>query len=160
MIPELRLDLLPEWEQIDEVRSACRAFLEEAGLERDVIDAVTMITCELTENATKYGHFAPADRIDVQVRIEPPAVTVAVKNPLALDAPQHLERLCAMIDWIHSHPDPRQAYLSRLDEVSRSADTRESGLGLVWVAYEGQSTLEAHVDEENALTVSAVYTLT
>jgi hypothetical protein len=35
----------------------------------------------------------------------------------------------------------------------------ESGLGLVRIAYEGRSILDFYIDEENMLSVSAVYPL-
>ena len=62
--------------------------------------------------------------------------------------------------WIRGHQDPFEAYLSRLQEVSvQELENRESGLGLVRIAYEGQSVLDFFVDDRNVVSVSAIYAL-
>ena len=50
-----------------------------------------------------------------------------------------------------------EAYLERMKEVSmQSLDHRESGLGLVRIAYEGHAILDFMVDQTRTLNVSAV----
>ena len=63
-----------------------------------------------------------------------------------------------MVQWIRGFQDPFEAYLERLKEVSsQSLDHEESGLGLVRIAYEGQSVLDFFVTENHVLAVSAVH---
>lgn len=161
MHPVLRLEVEEAWSEVGRVREESAAFLRQHGLDADAIDALSMVTCELTENAMKYGSFGGRMReISVAVTLGPQAVTVEVRSPVA-DADDHaLARLDSMIQWIRGHQDPFEAYLERLAEVSAQHMTSlESGLGLVRIAYEGHSILDFYVDDRSILAVSAVYPL-
>jgi hypothetical protein len=161
MQPDLHVSVRPEWAELERVRSASSGFLANAGLEQDAIDAVTMVACELSENAIKYGRFdAPEAEVALAVTVDDRAATVEVKNPVGAGRDEELRRLDQMIQWIRGYQDPFQAYVERLRIVSaQSLDTRESGLGLVRIAYEGQSVLDFYVDEHDVLAVSAVFDL-
>ena len=161
MQPMLKMSIHPDWDEIDGVRTRSADFLRARGLAEHVVDALAMVTCELTENAVKYGHFQGRERaIDVSVSVEPETVTVEVKSPVRDESEPDLGRLDQMIQWIRGHQDPFEAYLARLKEVSsQSLGSTESGLGLVRIAYEGQSVLDFYVDDRNVLAVSAVYQL-
>lgn len=158
----LRLAVRPEWSEIEGIRGRARAFLDGFGFGPEVVDAVAMVTCELVENAIKYGEFRrPEDSIHVLIAVDAHAVTVEVKNRVS-EKPQHsnLQRLDEMIQWIRGFQDPFQAYLERLKVVSgQSLTSKESGLGLVRIAYEGQCILDFFVDAQDVLAVSAVYRL-
>ena len=159
MTPELSLKISPQWSEIPRVRRQTAAFLGDQNLHRDVVDAVAMIVCELTENATKYGNFAARedDHIDVRVALPPGQVMVEVTNPVATSGDDNLLRLDRMVQWIRGFQDPFEAYLQRLKELSvDSLQSTESRLGLVRIAYEGQSVLDFYVDEDNVLAVSAM----
>jgi anti-sigma regulatory factor (Ser/Thr protein kinase) len=160
MDPTLTLELKPDWEQIESVREQSARFLQERGHSEDTVNAVSMVAAELTENAVHYGVYErPEQRIAVSVAIERDSITVEVKSP-AKATGEDLEKLDRMIQWIRGYQDPYEAYLSRLKEVSsQSTDSPESGLGLVRIAYEGQSVLDFYVDDQNIVSVSAIHTL-
>lgn len=162
MSPAINLQLRPSWEEIDEVREQSATFLEGQELDREVVDAVTMVACELTENAVKYGSFEDQlSRVDVALEVEHDSITVQVRSRVREEDEENLERLDRIVQWIRGHQDPFQAYLERLKEVSsQSLHNRDSGLGLVRIAYEGQAILDFFVDETNYVSVSAIYTLT
>ena len=159
MSENLALVLEPQWEQIEVVRDRCHGFLLERNLHTDVIDAVTMVACELVENAVKYGSYGDATaKITVDVEVAASGLTVEVTNPVGKEDAANLTRLDRMIQWIRGYQDPFQAYLERLKEVSvQSMDSEESGLGLVRIAYEGQSIIDFYVNELDILAVSAVH---
>ncbi len=149
----------PEWEEIERVRRQGAGFFAAHGLPSDSIDALTMVLSELMENAVKYGYYEGAQRdIAVSLDVASNAVTVEVKSPLPGHADAAMAKLDHMIQWIRGYQDPFQAYLARLEEVSaQSLDSTESGLGLVRVAYEGQSILDFYVDDRNVLAINAVH---
>jgi len=159
MTPKLDIQIPADWDEIDGVRERTASFLRKHGLPPPGVDAVAMVTCELTENAVKYGHFSDnTTEILVQVAYAPVSVTVEVRSPVAADDVENLQRLDRMVQWIRGYQDPFEAYLDRLKEVSsQSLNSIESGLGLVRIAYEGQSVLDFYVDDRNVLAVSAVY---
>jgi len=72
---------------------------------------------------------------------------------------ENLRRLDETIQWIRGYQSPFEAYVEKLKEVSTGENQGESGLGLVRIAYEGQSILDFYVDEQNMLAMSAVYRL-
>jgi len=158
MPTKLSLDVLPAWEELERVRQRTKSFLEECALGSDVVDAVSMVACELLENAIKYGAFsAAAPAIKVDVTVSPTMVMVEIQNPVGPDSAT-LHRLDEAIQWIRGYQDPFEAYLKRLKEVSgQRLDSTESGLGLVRIAYEGQSVLDFFVNEHDVLAVSAVH---
>ncbi len=153
-------EIAPDWDEVDNVREAAGRFLGSLEIDAEVVDAVTMVACELTENAIKYGEFQSEDRISVSITERPHGILVEVKNPIGEGAEEHLMKLDEMIQWIRGYQDPFEAYLERLEEVSKRAlEDEESGLGLVRIAYEGQSLIDFYVDDKNTLAVSAVYQL-
>ncbi len=155
----LELLMKPEWDEIDKVRQRGAALLIAHELPPDSIDALTMVLSELMENAVKYGYYEGAQKdIAVSLDVAPNTVTVEVKSPLREHEDAAMARLDHMIQWIRGYQDPFQAYLVRLKEVSaQSLDSTESGLGLVRIAYEGQSVLDFYVDDRNVLAINAVY---
>lgn len=159
MADQLTLNIEPVWTQIDQVRASVAAFLTQRSFHRDVIDALAMVACELTENATKYGRFTPAQpRLAILVEVSPALIVVEVKNPVDPSDDVHLGRLDRAVQWIRGYQDPFEVYLARLREVSaQSLYSSESGLGLVRIAYEGQAILDFYVNAESILAVSATY---
>jgi len=157
----LKLQIEPDWDEVDRVRERSAAFLGEQGLTDEAIYALSMVVCELTENAVKYGTFdSSAHEIGVTVSLGPKAVTVEVTSPVAHADDDIVGKLDYTIQWIRGYQDPFEAYLERLKEVSTQHMTSpESGLGLVRIAYEGHSILDFYVDDQNILAVSAVYSL-
>jgi hypothetical protein len=157
----LQLSLRPVWEEIDALGGRCTDFLKAEGLDPDAQNALAMVACELAENATKYGHFqGDKERVKVSLEVETAHVTVTATNPVTPAEADSLEVLDHTIQWIRGFQDPFQAYLERLRDVSsQGLDSVESRLGLVRIAYEGQSTLDFYVGADGMLVVSATFTL-
>lgn len=161
MDDSLRLRVGASWDEVTRVRDQTEAFLLDHGFTGDVVEALTMVACELTENAVKYGAFGGADGwIDVEMSIRPSELIIEVQSPVATGDDDAVSRLDYAIQWIRGHQDPFEAYVERLHDVSaQPLASTESGLGLVRIAYEGHSILDFYVDDENMLAVSAVYPL-
>jgi hypothetical protein len=159
----LELALRPIWEEIDALGGRCMEFLKAEGLDGDAQNALAMVACELAENATKYGHFqGEKDKEVVKVALEvlPSQVTVKASNPVTQAEAEQLSVLDQTIQWIRGFQDPFQAYLERLRDVSsQSLSNTESRLGLVRIAYEGQSTLDFYVGPDGILVVSATFAM-
>ena len=134
-------------------------FLKAEGLDPDAQNALSMVACELAENATKYGHFqSEKQMVKVSVEVLPEHVTVTVSNPVTPAEADSLAVLDETIQWIRGFQDPFQAYLERLRDVSaQGLLSTESRLGLVRIAYEGQSTLDFYVGADGILVVSATF---
>lgn len=158
MMPELSLQVAPLWENVGRIRRQTLHFLEAQALPAEVVDAISMVACELAENATKYGDFdARRATIDVRVALSRQQVTVEVTNPVSATADENLQRLDRTVQWIRGFQDPFEAYLNRLQELSvEDLFSPESRLGLVRIAYEGQSVLDFYVNDDNVLAVSAM----
>ena len=155
----LQLALRPVWEEIDALGAKCMDFLQREGVEPDAQTALAMVACELAENATKYGHFnGEKEIVKVSLAVQAQAVTVTVSNPVTDREADSLAVLDHTIQWIRGFHDPFQAYLERLRDVSsQSLLSNESRLGLVRIAYEGQSTLDFYVGADGMLVVSATF---
>ena len=153
--------LRPEWSEVERIRDLTATRLEELGFDVDVVRALEMVTSELMENAVKYGHFpTPETTITHTLTVKGGRIITEVSNPTSDPNSLHFRRLDAQIQWIRGYQNAFEAYIEKLKEVSiRPRSDTESGLGLVRIAYEGQSVLDFFLDENNALSVSAVYTL-
>ena len=157
MEKSLQIIIKPHWEEADMVREKSHNFLIAKGFSHDIAYALSMTTCELFENAVKYGDFRNDDAIYVLVEVIKNEITVEVKNPVR-EKSEHLLQLDKTIQWIRGYQNPFQAYVERLKEVSeKKLKEGESGLGLVRIAYEGRAILDFYIDEHNVLAVSAVY---
>jgi hypothetical protein len=155
----LQLALRPVWEEIDALGVRCMDFLKGEGLDVDAQNALSMVACELAENATKYGHFnGEKETVRVALAVYPSSVTVTVSNPVTQQESESLAILDHTVQWIRGFHDPFQAYLDRLRDVSaQGLLSTESRLGLVRIAYEGQSTLDFYVGADGILVVSATF---
>ncbi len=154
----MKLTVKPNWEEIEQVRNSSSEFLRSHGFSGDAVNALTMVISELIENGIKYGNFkAPENKVILTIHIGSRVVTVEVVNPVDETAHVHLRRLDRTIQWIRGYQDPFQAYTERIRAVSkRPLRDKESGLGLVRIAYEGKSILDFFVGDDNVLNVSAV----
>jgi hypothetical protein len=151
----------PVWDEIDGAREKCIKFLSDNKLPVEVIDAMTMVLHELLENALKYGNYEQSEaRITYSIRRGKKNITVEVTNPIHGNDTPHFKTLDKSIQWIRGYQNPFEAYVEKLKEVSvRPLKDKESGFGLVRVAYEGQSILDFYVRDDNCICVSAEYQL-
>jgi hypothetical protein len=151
----------PDWNEIHGARDKCHSFLTDNKLSVEVVDAVIMVVHELLENALKYGNYERDDaRITYTLKIGKKSIIVEVTNPIFLEESRHSRILDKTIQWIRGYQNPFEAYVERLKRVSiMSLDDKESGLGLVRVAYEGQAIIDFYVRDDNQISVSAEYQL-
>jgi hypothetical protein len=157
MSGRLELSLRPEWEVIKATWDRCHAFFGGAGFDDDVSYGLSMVCQELLENAVKYGDFSRESDLALSVEISPRLVTIEVKSPFK-DGETALRDLDSTVQWIRGYQNPFEAYVERLKQVSSQPfANRESGLGLVRIAYEGRCLLDFYVDSSNHLLMSAVY---
>ena len=156
----LKVPVRPDWSEIDHVREATGEFLRARGFHAETVDAVAMVLSELLENANKYGVFVDDEMITVRLSVYASSIIVEVQNPVAEEAAPKLAVLDRTVQWIRSFQDPFQAYVERVRVVSgQDLYSKESGLGLVRIAYEGRSLIDFYVDRDQTLTVSAVHLL-
>jgi hypothetical protein len=158
-MPTLHLNIRPRWEELDVARQQTVAFLREFDFGERAVHATEMVVRELTENATKYGSFEHApEEVRIAITVDGAAITVEVRSPVRSSDDEHVRRLDRTVQWIRGFQNPFEAYVERLREVStQSLESRESGLGLVRIAYEGQSILDFFLSDANVLAVSAVH---
>lgn len=154
-------ELEPSWDELDKIPQILESFFSKNSLSDEHYDPVYMVTTELVENSIKYGSFTNKDqKISLTLKNKKNRIFIEVKNPISERSLSHLSKLDSKIQWIRGFQNPFEAYVERLREVSsKTLEEGESGLGLVRIAYEGQSVLDFFVDEENNLTVIAEYTL-
>src|SRR5207249_2225480 len=107
----LQLALRPIWEEIDALGIRCMDFLKQEGLDPDSQNALSMVACELAENATKYGHFdGDKEVVRVSLAVQSAHVTVTVSNPVTPKEADELAILDHTVQWIRGFQDPFQAY--------------------------------------------------
>lgn len=151
----------PDWSKLERIQKLVSDFCFDNSLSRESEDSLQMVCCELVENAIKYGHF-PDDQVQIEMslRIKNKSVTIEVRNQIKEEESHSLVLLDGQIQWIRGYQNPYEAYVEKLKDItSRELKPGESGLGLVRIAYEGNSILDFYVDENNILSVSAVYQL-
>lgn len=156
---ELHMSIAADWDEMVTVNEKAYAFLESLDLPEDTVDTLTMVICELTENAIKYG-IRPGtenDEIEVVASIENGVLLVHVVNRVSTETRHHLRQLDRTLQWTRGFQDPFQAYILRVKEISRElASSNMSGLGIVRIAYEARATIDFIVGEDDTLSVSAV----
>lgn len=157
----LKDTIKPEWEEIHRAREDCTRFLTDQKFPSEVIDAIAMVVHELLENALKYGKYdKESDCISYSLQISKTKIITEVINPTYGEDTPHFKMLDKTIQWIRGYQNPFEAYIEKLKEVSeRPLKNKESGLGLVRVAYEGMSILDFYLRSDNYICVSAVYQL-
>ena len=147
----------PVWGEIEKARTQISKFLNDQQLSEDLVHAATMVFSELIENGVKYGNFRSGDRVETSIKINSHLITIEVIHPINPANLEHLRQLDEIIQWIRGYQDPFEAYIEKLKEIAKKpiAD-KDSGLGLVRMAYEGGAILDFFIDEDRKLNVSAV----
>jgi len=153
----LKLNIPPEWSEIENIRNAGIQFLETHGFSSDLVHSLTMILSELVENSIKYGDFEGfRSEVLIYLDIDKSLITIEVNNPVDGTNTHHLKRLDKTIQWIRGYQDSFQAYVEKLREISKKPlEDEESGLGLARIAYEGKAILDFFVLDDT-LNVSAI----
>lgn len=154
----MELTLPANWDDIERARNQSSSFFSCHNLHNDSIEALTMIVSELIENSIKYGSFSNQnDKIILSISFYGSDITIEVVNPIDEKVYTHLRRLDKTIQWIRGYQDSFEAYVNKMEEISkRPLNDEESGLGLVRIAYEGKAIIDFYVSEENLLNVSAI----
>jgi hypothetical protein len=157
----LRVRMKPEWGEIGRTSDESLRFLSTHRISAAVSEALYMIISELLENSLKYGSYrTEEERVTISIRVTTSQIIVEVTNPFDESCRSDLETLDRLVQWIRGHQDPFEAYLEKLEEVSRKpVEDETSGLGLARIAYEGGALLDFFVDEKNLLNESALASL-
>lgn len=161
MNKEITVSIKPEWDNIEAVRVQAESFLKSNRLNDDVIDAIIMNISELLENAIKYGNFNNSiSDILASIIISERDITVEVKSPVKDEDDLHFRRLDKIVQWVRGYQNPFEAYIEKIKEVAlQPISDSQSGLGITRIAYEGQSIIDFYVNDNNIISVSAVYHL-
>lgn len=111
-----------------------------------------MVASELAENVVKYGEpveNAPAGSLQLIIADE----SVRVISTNGVRSPERAQHLAVALERIRE-ADPQQLYLERMQELMANPTQKESQLGLLRIAFEGQFKL-SHVYEGSVLTITA-----
>jgi hypothetical protein len=155
---QLEYNFSPRWEELEIIRQYISEFSKNNSLSRDDTDSLVMVSSELVENALKYGDFDRLNKVEFSAQIKNHKVILEVKNPINSLSSEMLRNLDSNIQWIRGYQNPYEAYIERLKLISgKELKIGESGLGLVRIAYEGKSIIDFYVNEDNILSVSAVF---
>jgi hypothetical protein len=155
---EFTLRVSSSWSELTMVNSTVEEFLHDSGIGADERFRLTMIACELVENAIKYGHF-PSEPEDIllSLKLAENTATVQVRNPVSDVSRGDLRELDRTIQWTRSFQDPFEAYVERVKAISgEPLEMSKSCLGIARIAYEGRAALDFYLDEDGSLSVSAV----
>lgn len=148
----------PHWENIERARNETAQFLLSHKISDDIANAIIMVCSELIENAVKYGYFKEKEAtISVNIELFKKYILVEVRNSIKDAKNQHFKKLDKTIQWIRGYQNPLEAYTMKIKEVAKKdLFDEESGLGLIRVAYEGESILDFYLENINIVAVSAI----
>jgi hypothetical protein len=144
------------WQKVEPIRVAILNCLSAVLGDRELGEAVGIVTSELLENAIKYGDWSRDEGRSLTVTVLGMGreVDVEVASPVGVES-AHLARLQELLAWIRHFPSTREAYIARMRAIADEANPRgESRMGLVRIAYEGPCAIEANEDA-GLLTVRA-----
>jgi hypothetical protein len=151
------MTIVPNWPEIDTVYNKANNYFSSFNFNLDYVDRVTMVTCELVENAIKYGNFQNEEKVKVGVKIKNDKVTIVVKNPIGEKSLPYLRELDKTIQWVRSFQNSYEAYIERMRRISTEPlNFVKSELGIVRITHEGQATIDFIIHDGKMLNVSAV----
>ena len=156
----LELSVAPVWSRVTNVRESVVHGASAIGVADDMAYTLGLVASELVENAIKYGQFRDGGPVQLGVRMDACVARVVVTNPLDPSS-DHPTRLRAALARVTSAASARDAYVSRvselLDEPGASAahSALESGLGILRVAHEAESTVSVRFLDERSVEVTA-----
>jgi len=159
---DIQFEIKPVWPKVEVAREKSENFLRKAGINnQDHVNSIVMVLGELVENAIKYGEFENKNqKINISLEKDNNMIISEVVSPVSPKRSVDFQKLDETIQWIRGYQNPFEAYLERLKEISlKDLTNGESGLGLVRIAYEGQSILDFYIDDQSKLAISAIYEL-
>jgi hypothetical protein len=127
--------LISNGNEIEKVRVKTSKFLKSYGLSDNIVREQIMIVKEFHISRDK--------------------ITVEVSHPINGTQNEQLEELDKTIQFIRGYQDPFEALL-KLKVASGNGSNR---LALANLAYEGKTTLDFFVSEDNLMNMSAVRTI-
>ena len=132
------INLRDAWEELKRVRSTIEEYF--AASDEEVRSAATMAALELAENVLKHG--AEAGSGLVTMAQENGEVVISTQNRVrsvegAMAVRQRIQRI--------NEKGARELFVARMLEIMEQPAGRESGLGLLRVAYEGSFRLTCEV---------------
>ena len=157
----IEINIKPEWGNIETAREKTAEFLGSMEFSSDIKDAVIMIISELLENAIKYGKFTEKHEvITTSVSVTESSITIEVRSPVGDEDDLHFRRLDRIVQWVRGYQNPLEAYIEKIQEIALPpVSDSQSGLGIVRIAYEGQAVIDFYVNDDNIISISAVYHL-
>jgi hypothetical protein len=153
---KLRLEaaIVPSFANIDPLREAIGRLVG-VLLGDEESDVVAMVSCELLENAVKFGRRG-AGMVGLSIAHRAGAVIVRVTNAVD-EGSADLAALKQHLEWLRSFADPADAYMRLLGDVfERAGDAGAGKLGLARIASEGGCALSWESDGPGRIAVSAV----
>lgn len=152
MMPTIHRELqVPlAWQWVDTIRQA--VVQELAEYDQDLRDAAEMVASELAENVVRYGRPVGSDPAGLLVlSVDDDVVRISSRNGVT---EAQAKPLLEIVDRIKSG-DAEALALVRLKAMMESPAEEGSQLGLLRIAYEGLFSLDAAIDEEEVLVVTA-----
>ena len=128
-------------------------FLKSHGFSDKTTQEQIMITKELIKACGKYSNpNSSQGKMTVQIHINRNKITVEVSNPINDVQHKTLQVLDKTIQFIRGYQDPFEAFL----KLKAASGNGSDGLMLAKLAYEGKTTLDFFVSEDNVMNMSAV----
>jgi hypothetical protein len=138
---------------IQKVREKISKFFRLHGLSSKTVREQVMITKELLKACAQYsGDNSRQDKKKIQIHINTNKITVEVSNPINDNQHKQLQELDKTIQFIRGYQDPFEAFL----KLKAASMNGANGLLLAKLAYEGKTTLDFYVSEDNIMNISAV----
>jgi hypothetical protein len=139
--------------EVTKVREKASNFLKLHGLSDKTLQEQIIIIKELLKTCRKYSGFnSPQGKMTVQIHINRNKIIVEVSNPINDVKNKQLQELDKIIQFIRGYQDPFEAFLKLKAASSNGSD----GLVLAKLAYEGKTTIDFFVSEDNIMNMSAV----
>jgi hypothetical protein len=149
---DLSLAVPTDWGRIDQVREAVGHCVAAVFGDRDLRDALAMVSAELLENAFKYGKPGQPE-VQIALREREGSLVVSVTNAVD-ESSAHVHQLAQRVAWVKTFEDPMRAYEVALARAFQD-EPDVSGLGLARISYEGGCALDCDTSTAGQVTVRA-----
>ena len=141
---------------IEKANEKTAEFLNSQGLPGKLVHEQITILKELHKICLRYSSCKSQQRnMTVQIHIQGDKITIEVSYPINGIQNKQLEELDKIIQFIRGYQDSFEAYFKMKENSIKSSN----GLALAKLAYEGKTTLDFFVSEQNMMNMVAVRTL-